>query len=145
MNRSLIACCRTPSATPPGVKKALNRTVESSTAHSGIVLVQFFDDTANILFLLPRTLIAGRHLRVHAVEEFPELLPGLLPMHHRHRPQENAVLDRLRFEIIALFQMELFAQFGWWRRLPDQTVRTPSTHPMLAIGWTYLSPQATYP
>lgn len=58
MNRSLIASCRTALAAPPGVRKALTKTVESSTAHGGIVLAQFFDDPSDLLFLLSWTLIA---------------------------------------------------------------------------------------
>jgi len=44
---------------------------------------------------------------VDALEDFPELLPCLLPIHHRDWLEQNAFLNRLGFEVVAFFEVEL--------------------------------------
>src|SRR5687767_6372133 len=108
--RPAFAWSTSASAAPPGVRKALTRTVESRTAHSGILLTQFFDDTGNFFFLLLRIPVTVGHLRMHAVQDLAHVLPCLLTLNHRDRLKQNPAFDRLGFQVIALFQVELLAQ-----------------------------------
>ena len=45
------------------------------------------------------------------VEQRAKRLPRLLLVHHRDRLEQDTVFDGLGFEIVALFQVELLAEF----------------------------------
>jgi hypothetical protein len=84
---------------------------------SGIFSAQCLNYTGNLFFLRFRVLLARREFGMDPVKKLPQCLSRLLWVEDRNRPEQNALFDGFDFEIVALFQVKLFAQLCRKRNL----------------------------
>ena len=49
---------------------------------------------------------------MHPVSHLSHAFPGLLPLDHTDRFEQNPLLDRLGLEVVAFSQVKLFPQLG---------------------------------
>jgi hypothetical protein len=71
-----------------------------------------FDDRRDLLLPRLRAFLAGRQCRVPSVKLLSHAFPGLLPLDHTERFEQNPLLGSLGLEVIAFSQVKWFPQLG---------------------------------
>src|SRR5207248_7841390 len=98
--------------TPRWARKALMRTVESRTALSMFVFAILLNYRRNFFLLVLGTLLGIRGAVFDTGQGMLHLCPGLLPVDHDFRLEDNHIVLNGRFQQIPNRQVEHFPQLG---------------------------------
>src|SRR5712691_6764570 len=102
---------RSSSETPPGVRKALTRTVASRAALRMFFAI-FFHHLGDFFLFFFRVFVTGWQLCVDAIQNGNHPIPGGGAVYHCLRGEHNLVLLNRGFEHVAYRQMQRLAQLG---------------------------------
>src|SRR5712691_5356797 len=102
---------RSSSETPPGVRKALTRTVASRAALRMFFAI-FFNHLDDFFLFFFRVFVAGGQLCVHAIQHGNHPIPSGGAVYHCLRGEHNLVLLNRGFEHVAYRQVEHFSQLS---------------------------------